>query len=57
MSALLIFPVCAILWMVLNARLGLVRDQPPQYDAEAVAPPAPDPDAEAAPPQAQVTRA
>lgn len=57
MSALLIFPVCAILWMVLNARLGLVRDQPPQYDAEAAAPPAPDPDAEAAPQQAQVTRA
>lgn len=28
MTALLLFPVCAILWMVINAKLGLVEDQP-----------------------------
>ncbi|TKD14414.1 hypothetical protein FBT96_18345 [Rhodobacter capsulatus] len=59
MSALflLIFPVCAILWMALNARLGLVRDQPPHYDEDDPAPPAADPVAEADPPEARVTRA
>ncbi|ETD82008.1 hypothetical protein ACTTAF_10400 [Rhodobacter capsulatus] len=56
MWALLIFPVCAILWMVLNARLGLVQDQPPQYDEEASVPPASDAAVGAAPRPAQATR-
>ena len=32
MAALLIFPIVAVLWMMLNARLGLVEDQPPMSD-------------------------
>ena len=28
MSALLIFPLSAIIWMVISAKLGLVEDQP-----------------------------
>lgn len=28
LSALLIFPLAAVVWMLLNARLGLVKDQP-----------------------------
>lgn len=38
MMALFIFPICAILWMVINARLGLVEDQPLRDDS--FAPPA-----------------
>ena len=33
MMALLVFPLCAILWMLVNARLGLVEDQPPMTEA------------------------
>lgn len=35
MLALLVFPLCAILWMLVNARLGLVEDQPPMVEAPA----------------------
>jgi hypothetical protein len=28
MTALLIFPCCAILWLIVNEWLGLVRDEP-----------------------------
>jgi hypothetical protein len=40
MTALLLFPVCAIIWMMVNAKLGLVQDQPPMLE-EAPAQPVP----------------
>ena len=35
MLALLIFPACALLWVMLNAWFDLVEDQPPGCDAAA----------------------
>lgn len=43
MLALLLFPVCALLWVMLNAWFDLVEDQPPGCDA-AVPPRADRPD-------------
>jgi hypothetical protein len=35
LTALLIFPCCAILWLLVCDRLGLVTDEPPLIDGDA----------------------